>query len=82
MNIQRITYQQEPDSCADSDLDTQAVTLEIVDGGAGPYLVISTARWAMDAKDIDALAAKARGLLRASEKAHAAEESKRRASGA
>ena len=59
-----------------------AETLEIVDGGAGPYLVISTARWAMDAKDIDALAAKARGLLRAAEKAHAAEESKRRASGA
>ena len=56
--------------------------LLIVDGGAGPYLVISTARWAMDAKDIDALAAKARGLLRAAEKAHAAEESKRRASGA
>lgn len=44
------TYQQEPDGCDNSD-DPQAITLKIVDGGAGQYLTIETKRWAFDNAD-------------------------------
>lgn len=44
--IKSITFEQEADSA--SDLDIQEISLEVVDAGAGPYLVVKTEAWAFD----------------------------------
>jgi hypothetical protein len=46
-----VTYTQEADSCAPDDLDQQ-ITISTQDSGAGPFLVISTKRWALDENEI------------------------------
>ena len=46
-----VSYMQSPDSCDDSDLDQQ-ITISTQDAGGGPYLVISTTRWAINLEDI------------------------------
>jgi hypothetical protein len=47
------TYTQDADCCAGSDLD-QGIAITVENGGAGPYIVISTARWAVgDEREID-----------------------------
>ena len=43
-----VTLVQYEDSSGRSDVDHQAITIEVTDAGAGPYLVISTERWAID----------------------------------
>jgi len=40
------------DSCDGGD-DIQFLSVETADAGGGPYIVISTERWAIDADDID-----------------------------
>jgi len=48
----KLEYMQENDTM-DSDTLGQYLTVEVVDGGAGSYIVISTNRWALDETDID-----------------------------
>jgi len=40
-------FSQESDSCQ-SDRTGQDITVQIEDGGGGPYIVIKTERWAVD----------------------------------
>lgn len=54
-------YTQEPDA-ASAEL-CHAICLERVDNGGGPYLVISTDRWALDPDEVDAFADTLKGFL-------------------
>lgn len=45
----RFVFLQEADSCSDVE---QELTVEICDGGAGPYVRIATQGWALDAEDL------------------------------
>jgi hypothetical protein len=58
-------YAQEQDCCGSPEYPEQNLRVEVHDGGGGYYLVISTERWAVDASDLDALAARLHALLRA-----------------
>lgn len=54
--------EQEGDCCGDEEWNH--ITLKTADGGGGTYLVISTARWALnDATEIDAFAEALRAFL-------------------
>ena len=57
------TYEQEQDSWGPAGHLGQDLTLEVMDAGGGPYVVISTPRWALDADDIDAFVSRIRALL-------------------
>ena len=59
MKLESLTtmYSQEADSCAPINTETHELSIEITDAGAGPYAVIKTRRWALDAAEIDAFAA-------------------------
>lgn len=50
------TFLQNADSCQEGDLPQQ-LTVSTEDAGGGPYLVLSTERWALDPGDIPRLAA-------------------------
>jgi len=50
----RIEFSQDEDDDGRPGVDTQTLTVYVADAGGGPYLVIETARWAID--DIDELA--------------------------
>jgi hypothetical protein len=55
----------EPDCCAPVDQICNEVEIEVVDGGGGNYLVISTTRWALDdEKDIDKFAKELKNCLK------------------
>ena len=56
------TFSQEKD-CNDEGSLCQLLTVETDDGGAGPYLIISTERWALDRENISVLAAKLHEIL-------------------
>ena len=43
----RITLTQEADACGSAE-DTNTLEIIVLDGGGGPYLVLETARWALD----------------------------------
>lgn len=45
------TFEQEVDCCGPSDRKTLELTVETCDGGGGPYVVLSTERWAIDPND-------------------------------
>lgn len=64
MNLQevKLTYSQDADSCDPGDY--QFLTIETMDGGAGPFLVIGTPRWALDFEEIDAFAELLREAVR------------------
>lgn len=51
----KLTYTQEGDCCGGGDL--QFLEVETHDGGGGHFITITTERWAIDAKDIDAFVA-------------------------
>jgi len=51
----RIEFSQDEDSDGRPGVDTQSLTVYVADAGGGPYLVIETARWAID--DLDELIA-------------------------
>lgn len=46
-----VTYSQEADSCDEDSDGIQTLTVEMRDAGAGPYLVVSTTRWAADSPE-------------------------------
>jgi hypothetical protein len=48
----KLEFIQDQDTLQDGYND-QILLVEINDGGAGPYVIISTERWAFDIKDID-----------------------------
>jgi hypothetical protein len=48
-------YSQETDSCGEGDLG-QELEIEVCDAGGGHYLVLRTARWAIEPDGIDDLA--------------------------
>ena len=50
-------YTQELDCCDSESMGVQQLEVETQDGGGGNYIVIKTARWALDANSIDAFAA-------------------------
>ena len=50
----RIEFSQDEDGDGRPGVDTQSLTVYVADAGDGPYLVIETARWAIN--DIDELA--------------------------
>lgn len=57
-------YEQEQDCCGPTDDTGQDITISVEDGGGGPYLVLSTKRWAIsDRKEVLRFAAKLRSLL-------------------
>ena len=57
-------YTQGPHCCQEAQYVDPTLTLEIHDGGAGPYLVVTAVEWACsDAAEIDALAEAAKRLL-------------------
>lgn len=45
------TFEQAEDCCGSVDEKWQHITLETFDGGCGPYVVITTERWATDGED-------------------------------
>lgn len=59
MKLESVTalYSQEADSCAPINTEYHELCIEITDAGGGPYAVIKTDRWALDADAIDAFAA-------------------------
>jgi hypothetical protein len=59
MKLESVTtlYSQEADCCAPINTEFHELSVEIADGGGGPYAVIKTERWALDADAIDAFAA-------------------------
>lgn len=61
----KLTLTQDEDCCGRSEIDTQSIEIETMDGGGGAYLVISTERWALDDEaDIDKFAARLKEVLR------------------
>lgn len=64
-----LQYEQEADSCDPDIGGTQVLSVELTDAGGGPYAVIETSRWALDAKDIDAFAAELKRRIAEVEKA-------------
>jgi len=48
----KLEFIQDQDSLQDG-FNDQILHVEINDAGAGPYIIISTERWAFDIKDID-----------------------------
>lgn len=48
----KLEFIQDQDSLQDG-FNDQILHVEITDAGAGPYIIISTERWAFDIKDID-----------------------------
>lgn len=57
-----VTLEQDNDSCDGGDLG-QYLEVSTQDGGAGAFLVLRTERWAVDADEIDALAARLKAIL-------------------
>lgn len=55
-------YSQDEDDCSPSN-GWQRLTVEVMDGGGGPYVVIGTERWAIDRGEIDAFAAVLRAAI-------------------
>lgn len=49
----KATYEQQEDCCGRPQHDSQTIDIEIVDGGGGPYAVISTERWSLDSSSLD-----------------------------
>ena len=50
------TFEQECDTCKESSAGPNTLDVEVAHGGGGPYIVISTERWALDFdKDVDEL---------------------------
>lgn len=50
-----LNFYQESDSCQSEDIG-QELKVDIIDGGAGKYLVIETKRWALNSDEIDQFA--------------------------
>ncbi len=47
-----ITYEQEPDCCDGTSDYAQHLIVTTQDGGGGPFLILSTTRWAIDRDDL------------------------------
>jgi hypothetical protein len=47
-----ITFEQEPDCCDGTSDYAQHLTVQTQDGGGGPFLILSTTRWAIDKDDL------------------------------
>lgn len=69
MNMAELTviYTQESDCCASGDLP-QELEISIIDGGAGPYILFKTERWAMDETELSGLLARCKELTQLYEK--------------
>lgn len=63
-----MTYSQEPDSNAPTEVMLNQLEIEVTDAGGGHYLVLRTERWAIDPDQINDLAAMLRRALRIVEK--------------
>jgi hypothetical protein len=50
VDLLKVTYYQEADSCQDGD-KIQTLTVETRDAGGGKFMVIKTERWAIDKID-------------------------------
>jgi len=50
----KVTLYQEND-CCDVGKEGQHLSVEVVDGGGGPYLVIQTKRWSLEIDEIQTL---------------------------
>lgn len=50
----KVTLSQEEDCCGRTNGLGQDLTIEVVDGGGGPYAVISTERWAIEPEQLSA----------------------------
>jgi len=46
-----LCFEQEQDCCGPNESTRQELVVETCDGGGGPYVVISTNRWAIDPND-------------------------------
>lgn len=57
----RLVYVQDTDSCAPA--GTSELVIETHDAGGGPYVTLTTERWAIDPEDIDAFAAALKGAI-------------------
>lgn len=55
--------QQPEDCCGRSNEDFQELTIDILDGGGGAYVVLSTERFSLDTKDIDQLCEHLKALI-------------------
>lgn len=53
LDSMRATYTQQADSAAPINTDLNELEVEITDAGGGPYIVIKTARWALDGDKLD-----------------------------
>jgi len=60
----QVTFSQENDSCSPTSEFGQDLTLLVEDAGGGPYIVMSTERWAINEEDVDWLAAVSKELLK------------------
>ena len=49
-------FTQDEDCCGRHGVDIAELTMETQDGGGGPYIVITTDRFALDEKDLKAIA--------------------------
>jgi hypothetical protein len=56
-------YAQDGDSCGPTNEICQELTVEVCDAGGGNYVVLSTARWAINPDGIDAFADALRAAL-------------------
>lgn len=54
---------QEEDTAGRVNETDQYLTLKTADGGGGPYIVIETERWAIDADEIDNFAEMLKGFM-------------------
>jgi len=54
----------QPDDDLGTGIDDQYLTVKVEDAGAGPYLVLETARWAVDLEEIPALIEKLNNIQR------------------
>lgn len=69
LDAMTLRYAQDADSCDPDIGGVQVLSVEIADAGGGPYAVIETSRWALDAKDIDAFACELKRRIAEVEKA-------------
>lgn len=58
-------YEQDEDSAGRTSHDSQQLEIEVTDAGGGPYIVIKTERWALEAESIDAFADELKARLSA-----------------
>ena len=61
------SFEQEADCCCPIGRETLEMAVETCDGGGGPYVVISTDRWALDPNDkeeVDTLIKALKDLLK------------------